>query len=377
MVKLNNHPEKTPAPTLERFKRQNKILKKFGRDGLRIFKLIDGERTWSQILDESGVEEDVFSEFVEWVLKQGYVVEKEEELATEESESVKEVEEESEEPVISINPFEEEVEEEKQEESNEENEVVKELEEVNENERIVREKYGELGVKVYHLIDGQKNAREIMDELGIDSKTLLEMLEFMERKGIIKLKHVESKTQTYSEEEVYGKDLFSPLIAEKPVPEVVVVDNPVELPSKKVSGFMKEMVVKTKLMVNFGSEGVKVWNSIDGKKTTVDIASSLKLPIYDVTAIVHFLYDNNAVELHVLTRDEILARYGDEAYAIYKKYGCQGLMLYEIIDYNLPLSQIAKLTTPKKEKFVEMLFFVHKVLGVDIPLDKELILKKL
>ena len=61
-------------------------------------------------------------------------------------------------------------------------------------ESIIREKYGELGAQVYDLIDGQRNAEEIMQATSVPEKKLAEMLEFMEQKGIIKMRYPDQKT---------------------------------------------------------------------------------------------------------------------------------------------------------------------------------------
>ncbi len=247
-------------------------------------------------------------------------------------------------------------------------------------ERIIHERFGDVGVKVYRLIDGQKSAQEILDEVGISEEEFLDILEFMERQGLIKLNYrgpgaQESKAEVGKKEE---KDVFSPLLGETPMRQEVIVDaEPIEIPVKKEKSMLTDFVTKTKLLVNFGSEGLKVWNAIDGKKSDVDIMVSTRVPLYKVRDILSFLYDNNLVDLHVMSRKEILKRYGDEAYAIYKKHGATGVGLYEIIDYDLPLKEMARLVTPNKEKFVQIFSFIHRILGVDIPLEQEVLLSHL
>ena len=56
-------------------------------------------------------------------------------------------------------------------------------------ENILREKYGDLGVRVYTLIDGQRNTEQIMNTIGLQEPKLLEILEFMEARGIIKMRY--------------------------------------------------------------------------------------------------------------------------------------------------------------------------------------------
>ncbi|MCX6769863.1 MAG: hypothetical protein NT051_04260 [Candidatus Micrarchaeota archaeon] len=54
-------------------------------------------------------------------------------------------------------------------------------------EKILFDQYGEVGVRVYNLIDGEKTAEEILRETGMSEAKLVEILEFMDERGIIKL----------------------------------------------------------------------------------------------------------------------------------------------------------------------------------------------
>ena len=60
-------------------------------------------------------------------------------------------------------------------------------------ERKIKAEYGQVGIDVYNLIDGQRTAEEIMKSTGITETKLIEMLDFMEKKGIIKLEHPGTK----------------------------------------------------------------------------------------------------------------------------------------------------------------------------------------
>ena len=52
-------------------------------------------------------------------------------------------------------------------------------------EQVLAEKFGDLGVKVYIKIDGKKNAEEIRNELAIPEARFLEILGFLEDRGMI------------------------------------------------------------------------------------------------------------------------------------------------------------------------------------------------
>lgn len=69
--------------------------------------------------------------------------------------------------------------------------------EINVIERIIRERYGELGVRVYMLIDGQRNTEQIMRATGIQEPKLMEILDFMEVHRIINMGHPQQR-QSYA-----------------------------------------------------------------------------------------------------------------------------------------------------------------------------------
>jgi len=54
----------------------------------------------------------------------------------------------------------------------------------------LHERFRDDGIKVYLSIDSKKNAEELKAELGLADAKLLEILNFMEGEGIIKLKTV-------------------------------------------------------------------------------------------------------------------------------------------------------------------------------------------
>jgi hypothetical protein len=54
-------------------------------------------------------------------------------------------------------------------------------------ENLIKSKYGDIGLKVYELIDGQKTAEQIMNNTGLTEPRLIEILDYMDEQGIIKL----------------------------------------------------------------------------------------------------------------------------------------------------------------------------------------------
>lgn len=54
-------------------------------------------------------------------------------------------------------------------------------------EKLISNKYGEKGLVVYGLVDGNKAATEIMHQTGFTQDEVVEILDFMDAHGIITL----------------------------------------------------------------------------------------------------------------------------------------------------------------------------------------------
>ena len=248
-----------------------------------------------------------------------------------------------------------------------------ESEELNPVEKTIKEKYGEAGLKVYALIDGQKTAEEIMKDVGISEAQLIEMLEYMEKQGIIKLEHPESKESAETKGE---QDRFAPL-EDKGGAEKSKDTFPVEIPQKQHGDMIGNLQLKAKIALRYGDMGSRVFALIDGINSTVDISVKTSIPIYELMKMLSFLIENRAITLKKMERQEITKIYGEDCLSIYKLYGREGVLLYELIGKDMGIRQMAKTVTEDNGRFVDMFIFIHKVLGIDIPIDKEVIFAQL
>ena len=90
-----------------------------------------------------------------------------------------------------------------------------EEEELSPVERIIKDKYGETGIKVYKLIDGQRTAEEIIKETGVSESKLVEMLDFMDEEGIIKLEYPGGEKKKEEPAPTVAESGFKPLAEEE------------------------------------------------------------------------------------------------------------------------------------------------------------------
>ncbi len=260
-------------------------------------------------------------------------------------------------------------------------------------EKIISDKYGDVGLQVYTLIDGQRTAEEIMRETGLTESKLVEILDFMDEQGIIKLDYPKAppggtqpsagrtamgEVPPPAEESKESAAGFNPMIEGEEMAEGAgPVPSPLETPIKAPLDFVKSMQMKAKIMLKYGEKGGKILDRMDGKNDMIDIALALDMPLYTVKETVDFMMQNGMVIIKPAPRADVRKKYGEDGYAVYKRYGKEGLMFYELIGKELTIKQMAEKITKDKSKIVEMFMFIHKVLGIEIPIDQDALKKQL
>ncbi len=296
-------------------------------------------------------------------------------------------------------------------------------------EKIIFDRYGELGLKIYALIDGARTAEEIMRETGVSESKLVEILDFMDEQGIIKLDYpkqqpppLQSQSQPFSspppgQQQGRGGGSMPPLAPMTPgapspqypspyqsqsggalpplapprdqpgfvpmaeggqaIDEAGPVPSPLDLPIKTPLDLVKGVQMRAKIMLKYGDKGGKVMELIDGKNDVIDIALKMDLSLPTISEMMRFLMENGLVIMKPLLRGDVKKKYGDDGYAVYKRYGKEGLMLYELIGKDLTIKQMADKVTTDKVKVVEMFLFIHQVLGIELSIDKDVLAKQL
>ena len=256
-------------------------------------------------------------------------------------------------------------------------------------EKIISEKYGDIGMRVYALIDGQRTAEEIMEETGLTETKLVEILDFMDEQGIIKLDYpkgagpraqkgpsfAEAMEARPEEKKEMG---FVPMIeGDERLEQARGVSSPVEMPIKAPLDIVKSVQMKAKTMLKFGDKGNKLLELIDGKNDVIDISLKMNLPLYETRTMLDFLMQSGMVIMKPLSRTDVRKKYGDDGYSVYKKYGKEGLMLYELIGKEMTIKQMADMVTQDKVQVIDMFIFIHKVLGIELPIDEKVLAKQL
>lgn len=151
----------------------------------------------------------------------------------------------------------------------------------------------------------------------------------------------------------------------------------VRLPVRKSIGLFGKLKLEAELLHHFGQKGMSLFSLINGERTDIELSKEARLRLSEVDKILEFLAKDGWVEMHALSQDELREHYGDEGIAISDVYGRDGIYIYELIDRKATIKDIIGLSGIEPARGVEIFAFIHKVLGIDIPLDREALYKQL
>jgi len=318
-------------------------------------------------------------------------------------------------------------------------------------EKVLYKKHGSIGVRIYNLIDGEKTAEEILRETGVSEAKLVEILEFMDEQGIIKLEKPEEKPAVESsasrganqgaessggdfsgdsgkeggyrgdgnggsdggdndsddadgkgkedgseksareprfkpivEDMPEGKPFQAPIVPKKEEPvkkeemdepgdDIVMVDVPI---LARLSMLQKAMMF-TELSTKFPPAARQLFDMADGKRDFVELSLSTGMPLFDIDSAMAYFGKKGFITFRQLDRNEIRDRFGEDGFAIYKRFGRDGLLMYEMIGKEASLRDIILKSKVDPDRAIEIFSFIHKVLGLDIPLDRDLIYRQI
>lgn len=276
-------------------------------------------------------------------------------------------------------------------------------------EKLIHDKYGPAGLKVYELIDGERTAEDILNETGLSESKLVEVLEFMNEQGIIKLDRPlrnpaspppasaprpplmgamgSSGTMPAGSQAARASSSSDDGVGFKPMVEssddaaeggmsadALPVDVPLLPP--RLSLIQKAQMAAI-LATKHGKVGHSLLSHIDGNKDFVQLAIETSLSLRDLDIILGELGKAGLLSFKPLNRVEVRHRYGDDGMAIYRRYGRDGLLIYQMIGKAESLREIVRKSRLSPERAVDILIFVHRVLGLELPVDRDMIYRYL
>ncbi|MCX8196763.1 MAG: hypothetical protein N3G80_00380 [Candidatus Micrarchaeota archaeon] len=379
--------KKEAKTALQIFKDQSLLRKMFGEEAVKLYNMIDSGLSAQQLMEQLGLSEENFVKILEFMNNNGMISVVEE---SQEEEMPK-----MQEPVLQPTEL-----------YAQKKEPPISPENLSPIEKLIYDKYGEVGIKVYTLIDGEKTAEEILRQTNISEAKLVEILEFLDEKGIIHLENPKkdqqaesSRVDSQSDKEYEYEPKFKPIIEESPeekpfepspppkppqipkkeekkveVAEDIIM---VDVPKMEKLSLMQKATLFAELSMKFPKEARKLISLVDGKKDFVELALETGLSFFDIDSIFAYFGKKGFFTFSVLSRDEIKKRYGEDGFAIYKRYGRDGLLLYEMIGKEASLKDIITKSKIDVDRAVDIFLFIHKVLGIDIPLDRDIIYKQL
>ena len=131
------------------------------------------------------------------------------------------------------------------------------------------------------------------------------------------------------------------------------------------------------LSTKFGKNARALMDLVDGKADFVGLALASGLSFFEIDAIMAYFGKKGFLSFRTLGRTEIKERFGEDGFAIYKRYGRDGLLLYEMIGKEASLKDIILKSRLEPDRAIDIIAFIHQVLGLEIPLDRELIYRQL
>lgn len=375
--------EQTP---IDRFKNKSRLLKAFGPMSVKMYNSFDGLKPAQQIQKMLAINPADFSKMITFMLDQK-IIQSKSSISNSSSVISKTVASE-----ISSDAL------------NHDQRL-----NMTASEKKIHDKYGEIGLKVYKAIDGHKNAEQILRETGISETKLVEMLEFMNTNKIIKLERpkkpatpsinrhsitsqgqrpsISSRRRRPTSKQGAKKSSsddglgFKPMVEsesfkatdladEAEADDIVPVDVPV-IPSN--ISIIKKLKTKFLVTFKFGKVGNELLSHVNGAKDFVQLSLETGLSLMDLDIILGELGKANLITFKQLTRAEIKHKYGEDGLSVYKKYGRDGILIYQLIGRTSSLKDIIRMSKLETDRAVDIIMFVHRMLGLDIPLDRDMI----
>ncbi|VVC03128.1 Proteasome-activating nucleotidase [Candidatus Bilamarchaeum dharawalense] len=225
-------------------------------------------------------------------------------------------------------------------------------------EKIISVKYGDIGLRVYAFIDGQRTAEEVMRETGLTEPKLVEILDFMDEQGIIKLDY--PKNQKTSATQSTGPANLDKI--------------------RKILQEYKEYINSrptddqlSKLAVALQISAFREWRKIEGLQKEVGIDNPRLMALLkalEKQKIILLNYREEYTKGPGMAR--CMAEFNEQEKRLYDKtsaqFGMDGICLYLRIDNKTPLGELEK-NIPEAKQIIKIL--INEKLVVFDPFGKQ------
>ena len=260
------------------------------------------------------------------------------------------------------------------EEEIEEEEGEKELSQF---EKIINESYGEKGLQVYKLIDGKRTAEEIMKEANVDEEFIIDFFSFLENRGIIRLERPGGEKKKEEGEEKAGPEsaTIQPLTETIKVPkkEIIILDMvPLDVPILNKLNLPARMSLEAKLLAKFGPRSLRLLNKIDNESDIVKLAIENGIDMDEMDEILYAISNSGGCTFATLSEEDINQRYGSEALEVYKKFGRDGIIIYQLIGKMDSIKKMVQFANINPKKAVEIIININELLGIEGVTKKDL-----
>ncbi|MCX6769862.1 MAG: hypothetical protein NT051_04255 [Candidatus Micrarchaeota archaeon] len=140
---------------------------------------------------------------------------------------------------------------------------------------------------------------------------------------------------------------------------------------------LQRAVLFTDISTKFDKRTSELMRMIDGKRDFIGLSLATGMALHEIDAVMAYFGKKGFVSFRQLERQEIKKNYGEDGFAIYKRYGREGLLLYEMIGKEASLKDIILKSKIDPERTIDIFMFIHKVLGLDVPLDRDAIYRQI
>jgi len=369
----------------EKYKKQKEIFEKFGPEGMKLYSMFTFETTIKNAIEMTKIDKEKGEKIIDYLIDEELIESTGEKLPKTKKKKEKKIENQEED--------EEEIEgEEEERERNDDNFAEVKIYSDEEKppvetktqiyERKLREKFGEKGVKIYRLIDGRKNAEQIMKEVGVNEDTIIKVFEFMEKEGMIKLDHPGSKSKSQAVEEKKIKEetkrKMEPMsdMGTSSTKKIMIDDKiPIDVPIIKKQSLPDKMALEAKLLARFGGKSLRINTKMNDEKDVVSLAIEMGISLDELDEILYSISNAGGCTFATLSNEDIKKRYGSEAFELYEEFGRDGIMLYELIG-KMNIMDIIKFTGLDARKAAKIIHKANLLLGID-DIDEETIYKSI